>query len=83
VEYRCDRQKSQLGYVIDDWWSEISVDVCEPHISDANITCNISPQSWQDKKLPRADFVVVVVCFWQSFVVCSWQVVKQTAVFLL
>jgi len=31
----------------------------------------------------RADFVVVVVCFWQSFVVCSWQVVKQTAVFWL
>jgi len=27
---------------------------------------NISAQSWQNVKLPRADFVVVAVCFWQS-----------------
>ena len=35
VECRCGRQKSQFGYGIDDWWSEISVDVRLPHISDS------------------------------------------------
>ena len=36
-----------------------------------------SPQSWHKKQLLRARRRL---CFWQS---CSWQVVKQFAVFLL
>ena len=36
-----------------------------------------SPQSWHKKQLLRARRRL---CFWQS---CSWQVVKQSAVFLL
>jgi len=61
-------------------WSEIYVDVCLglPHSrpSDANFTCTAHRLGTRN----NCHELVVISVFWQS---CSWQVVKQSAVFLL